>query len=133
MFDQTVSRSFPIGGMKPMPVTATRRPLELDVMPSAYGRRGQSTLAPCEKTRLNPWTSCPNLGQIPQLQQLSDLQCELQPQPRRRNFQVLAQQLAQLVEAIQDRVAVEPESGGGFLHRPSHEVGLERLQELRAI
>src|SRR5487761_1761560 len=31
MFDQTVSTSFPIGVMKPIPVTTTRRPLELFV------------------------------------------------------------------------------------------------------
>src|SRR6267143_6074364 len=31
MFDQTVSTSLPMGVMKPMPVTATRRPLELDL------------------------------------------------------------------------------------------------------
>src|SRR5580704_9933700 len=133
MFDHTVSTSFPIGVMKPMPVTATRRPLELDVMTSAYGRRGQSTLAPCGKTGLNAWTSCPSLDQIRQLQQLSDLQCELQPQPRRRNFKVSAEQLPQLVEPVEDRVAMEPESGGGFLHSASHEVSLQRLQELHAV
>src|SRR3989475_12644041 len=30
-FDHTASTSLPIGVMKPMPVTATRRPLELDL------------------------------------------------------------------------------------------------------
>ncbi len=29
MFDQTVSTSLPMGVMKPIPVTATRRPLDL--------------------------------------------------------------------------------------------------------
>src|ERR1700674_1088130 len=129
MFDQTVLRSLPIGVMKPMPVTATRRPLELDVMTSAYGRRGESTLAPCGKTGLNAWTWCPNLHQVPQLQQLSDLQGELQPQPRRGNFKVPAEQLAELVEAIQDRVAMEPGGGGGFLHRSPPEGSPPRLPE----
>src|SRR5712691_2837058 len=45
MFDQTVSWSFPIGVMKPMPVTATRRPLEFELIraqrtdSAAYGHR----------------------------------------------------------------------------------------------
>src|SRR5258708_5087717 len=104
-FDQTVSTSFPIGVMKPMPVTATRRPLELDVMRAAYGRRGQSTLAFGGKTGLSAWTSCPNLHRIPQLEQLSDLQRELQPEARRRDFEVPAEKLAQLVETVQDGVA----------------------------
>ena len=43
MFDQTVSTSLPIGVINPMPVTATRRPFELDVMAQAYGRQGQSS------------------------------------------------------------------------------------------
>src|ERR1700730_10983301 len=77
MFDQTVSTSFPIGVMKPMPVTATRRPLELDVMSPAYGRRGQSTLAFGGKTGPQAWTSCPNLHQSGNSEQLSDLQRKL--------------------------------------------------------
>ena len=49
MFDQTVSRSLPIGVMKPMPVTATRRPFELDAMTQGYGRQGLfHTGAGCE-------------------------------------------------------------------------------------
>src|SRR5229473_4449320 len=96
-FDQTVSTSFPIGVMKPMPVTATRRPLELDVMPSAYGRRGQSTLAFGGKTGPPAWTSCPKLHQIQQLEQLSDLQGELEPEARRWDFEVSTEKLTELV------------------------------------
>src|SRR5260370_29873355 len=106
MFDQTVSRSVPIGVMKPMPVTATRRPLELDVMRPAYGRRGQSTLAFGGKTSLSAWTSCPNLHQVPQLEQLSYLQGELQPEARRRDFQASTEKLTQLVETVQHGVPV---------------------------
>src|SRR5258708_34295720 len=84
--------------MKPMPVTPTRRPLELDVMRPAYGRRGQSTLAFGGKTSLSAWTSCPTLHQIPQLERLSYLQGELQPEARRRAFQVSTEKLTQLVE-----------------------------------
>src|SRR6266436_4825554 len=52
MFDHTVSRSLPMGVMKPMPVTATRRPLDLTFTqqrirttgpnphPHAVGKRG---------------------------------------------------------------------------------------------
>src|SRR5258708_20509616 len=106
MLGQSVSRSFPIGVMKPMPVTATRRPLELDVMWPAYGRRGQSTLAFGGKTSLPAWTSCPTLHQIPQLEQLSYLQGELQPEARRRDVQVSTEKLTQLVETVQHGVAV---------------------------
>src|ERR1700693_1727819 len=67
MLDHTVSMSFPIGVMKPMPVTATRRALELDVMPPAYGREGQFALAPSGKTELQAWTLCPNLYLKPHL------------------------------------------------------------------
>src|SRR5258708_20789696 len=52
MFDHTVSRSLPMGVMKPIPVTATRRPLDLTFTqqrirttgpnphPHAVGKRG---------------------------------------------------------------------------------------------
>src|SRR5258708_13369676 len=83
MFDHTVSTSFPIGVMKPMPVTATRRPLELDVMRPAYGRKGQLALAFGGKTGPQVWTSSPNLYQNPLSEQLSDLQRELQAQAGR--------------------------------------------------
>src|ERR1700681_257986 len=73
MFDQTVSTSLPIGVMKPMPVTATRRPFELDVMGQAYGRQGQSTSAHMGKTGYPPWTSCPEQHQIPNSEQLPEL------------------------------------------------------------
>src|SRR5258708_16300617 len=119
--------------MKPMPVTPTRRPLELDVMRPAYGRRGQSTLAFGGKTSLSAWTSCPTLHQIPQLEQLSYLQGELQPEARRRDFQVSTEKLTQLVETVQHGVAVQAERGSGLLHRSSHQVGLESLEQLGAI
>src|SRR5258708_1991369 len=122
--DQTVSTSFPIGVMKPMPVTPTRRPLELDVMRPAYGRRGQSTLAFGGKTSLSAWTSCPTLHQIPQLEQLSYLQGELQPEARRRDFQVSTEKLTQLVETVPHGVAAAAARGGAPPHRASPPVGL---------
>ena len=54
MFDQTVSTSLPIGVTNPMPVTATRRPFELEVMKQAYGRQGQLTPSPCGKKGADP-------------------------------------------------------------------------------
>src|SRR5260370_2067483 len=119
MFDETVSTSFPIGVMTRVPVTAPRRPLELDVMWPAYGRRGQSTLAFGGKTSLSAWTSCPNLHQVPQLEQLSYLQGELQPEARRRDFQVSTEKLTQLVETVQHVVAV---FGTDRRRRPSRSV-----------
>src|SRR5258708_17053443 len=119
-FDHTVSTSFPIGVMKPMPVTATRPSLELDVMRTASGRRGQSTLAFGGKTSLSAWTSCPTLHQIPQLEQLSYLQGELQPEARRRDFQVSTEKLTQLVETVQHGVAVQAERGPGPPPPSSH-------------
>src|SRR5262249_56302063 len=59
MFDQTVSMSFPIGVMKPTPVTATRRPLWLEVMSQGYGQDGQPAAAPSGKTRRILCTACP--------------------------------------------------------------------------
>src|SRR5260370_26290224 len=127
-FDQTVSTSFPIGVMKPMPVTATRRPLELDVMRPAYGRRGQSTLAFGGQTGPSAWTSCPNLHQIPQLQKLSYLQGELQTEARRRDFQVSTEKLPQFVETVQDGVAVQAQRGSGPPRSILPPGGLGRLQ-----
>src|SRR6202165_3564030 len=125
-FDHTVSTSLPIGVMKPMPVTATRRPLELEVMLTAYGRQGQCPSACSGKRAHLSWTSCPSSLS----EQLPQLQGELQPQAGCRDLEVAAQDLAQLVEAIQDGVTVQAEGGGGFLDRAQDQVGLERFQEL---
>src|ERR1700682_4792131 len=133
MFDQTVSRSLPIGVRKPMPVTATRRPLELDVIRAAYGRKGQVASALSGKTNPDLWTSCPNPHQISRLEELSDLQRELQAKARGGDFEISTQELTELVEAVQDGMAVQPERGGRVLHRPSDQVGLQRLQELPSI
>src|SRR5450759_478015 len=133
MFDHTVSRSFPIGVIKPMPVTATRRPLELDVMLPAYGRQGQITPARSGKTCPSVWTPCPYRHQGRASEQLADLQGELQSQTSRRHLQISPEQLAQLVEAVQDRVPVQSKVGRSFFDRSSNQVGLERFQELSAV
>src|SRR6266851_10410641 len=129
MFDHTVSTSLPIGVMKPMPVTATRRPLELEVMPTAYGPRGQCPSAWCGKTPLLSWTPCPSSLS----EQLAELQGELQPQAGRRDLEVSPQDLAQLAKAVQDGVAVQLQRRGGVLDRPEDEIGLERFEELLAV
>src|SRR4029077_8718037 len=95
MFDQTVSRSLPIGVMKPMPVTATRRPLELFAMAQGYGRQGLSTLARDVKTGRLVRTRCPNQD----LDELSEIQRQLQAQATRGAVEVAAEELAQLVQA----------------------------------
>src|SRR6185312_16491513 len=77
-FDQTVSTSLPIGVMKPIPVTATRRPCELELaaMNPAYGRTGLTASSPGEKTRAQLWTPSPK---ILRLSQLPEVESELQP------------------------------------------------------
>src|SRR5258708_21734858 len=101
MFDHTVSTWLAIGVMKPMPVTATRRPLELEVMRTAYGPQGQCPSAWCGKKAHLSWTPCPSSLS----EQLAELQGELQPQAGRRDLEVSPQDLAQLAEAVQDGVA----------------------------
>src|SRR5258708_85489 len=111
MFDHTVSTSLPIGVMKPMPVTATRRPLELEVMRTAYGPQGQCPSAWCGKKAHLSWTPWPSSLS----EQLAELQGELQPQAGRRDLEVSPQDLAQLAEAGQDGVAVPLSRRGGLL------------------
>src|ERR1700737_2964266 len=129
MFDHTVSTSLPIGVMKPMPVTATRRPLELEVMLTAYGRQGQCPSACGGKTARLSWTSCPSSLS----DQLPELQGKLQPQARRGDLEVAAEDLFQLVQPVQDGVAVQLQRCRGVLDRAKDQVGLERFQELLAV
>src|SRR5439155_10901644 len=107
MFDQTVSMSFPIGVMKPMPVTATRPPLDFDssVISPAYGREVPTTPSRSGKTWLNLWTRCPKTIS----QQLLEIERQLQAQTVGRDVQVPAEQLFQLLEAVQHRVPVQAE------------------------
>ncbi len=102
MFDQTVSRSLPIGVMNPIPVTATRGPLGWDAIPRAYGRGGQPTAAASGKNWRILWTWGPKRGS----EELLQVQRELETKPRGGQVQVLAQQLEQLFQAIQDGMAV---------------------------
>src|SRR3984893_12522238 len=125
MFDHTVSTSLPIGVMKPMPVTATRRPLELEVMLTAYGRQGQCPSACGGKTARLSWTSCPSSLS----DQLPELQGKLQPQARRWDLEVAAEDLFQLVQPVQDGVAVQLQRRRCVLDRAQDQVGLERFQE----
>src|ERR1700687_1417862 len=97
MFDHTVSTSLPIGVMKPMPVTATRRPLELEVIATAYGRGGQCPSARSGNSTNRTWTSCPSSL----LEKLPELQGELKAWAGGRDLEVPAQDLAQLVEPVQ--------------------------------
>src|SRR5258708_14423958 len=118
MFDHTVSTSLPIGVMKPMPVAATRRPLELEVMRTAYGPQGQCPSAWCGKKAHLSWTPCPSSLS----EQLAELQGELQPQAGRRDLEVSPQDLAQLAEAVQDGVAVPPFRRGRVPCPPPDEI-----------
>src|SRR4030088_1131636 len=108
-FDQTVSTSLPIGVMKPMPVTATRRPLELDVMRASIRTPGPISISAEWE---NGWADLDTVAKIrladPKLEQLSDLQGKLQPRARRGNVQVSTHQLVQLVQPVEDRGTVEP-------------------------
>src|SRR5450759_2159899 len=132
-FDQTVSTSFPIGVMKPMPVTATRRPLELDVMLPAYGRRGQSTLAYCGKTSPRAWTRCPNLYPNPRLRATCGSPAPAAAAGASPVFPGPRRGARAACPAVEDGVAVQPESGRGVLDRSTHQIGLQGLQQLAAV
>src|SRR5437867_2654385 len=140
--DQTVSMSMPIGVMKPMPVTATRRPLDFDssVIKTAYGRRGQSAAAPSSKTPLSIWTWCRKSncrgdaqGPLLCLEKLLQIQGQLEAQPRGRRIEIAAQQLLQLLQPVQHGVTVQAEGGRRALDRTLGQVSVERLQQLAAV
>src|SRR5438552_18956951 len=89
MFDHTVSMSFPIGVIKPMPVTATRRPLDFGscVINPAYGRRVESAPARSGKNCMILWTHCPKAIS----EELAEIERELQPKPGRGHVEVAPQ------------------------------------------
>ena len=64
--------------------------------------------------------------------ELAKVQRQLQPKPARRCVEISAQELAQLVQAVEHGVAVEVERGGGILDRSRGEVSLQRLNQLLA-
>src|SRR6202035_1431791 len=74
-----------------------------------------------------------NWMQNARLEQLSDLQGELQAQARRGYLEVSTQELAELVEPVEDRVAVKPERRGGVFDRAPDEIRLQRFQQLAAV
>src|SRR5215469_4911200 len=89
MFDQTVSRSLPIGVMKPIPVTATRRPLWLDAMVASI-RTKRPTGSFVE------WQNDPvdlDSGSKFDLEQFLQVQGELKAQAGGGNIQVAAEQV----------------------------------------
>src|SRR6266851_5016354 len=127
-FDQTVSTSLPIGVINPMPVTATRRPLELDLtftQQRIRTWRPTNIVTGCEKER-----SGLDLVSKPSSDKPSNVQRQLQAKPACRGVEVGSEELAQLVQAVQNRVAVEVECRGGRLHRTRVEISLQRFQEL---
>src|ERR1700674_5984599 len=66
-------------------------------------------------------------------EQLPELQGEMQPQAGRRHVEIAAEELPQLVEAVEDGMAVQAEVGGGLFDRAADQVSLECLQELFAV
>src|SRR6266566_3440801 len=131
MFDQTVSMSFPIGVMKPMPVTATRRPLDFDssVISPAYGREVPTAPSPGGKTCMSLWTRSPKSIS----EQLLEVERELEPQAVGRDIEVAPEQLFQLLQAVQDRVPMQAKGGRGVLDGAFGQVRLQRLQKLFAV
>src|ERR1700693_3653560 len=129
MFDHTVSRSLPIGVMKPIPVTATRRPLELFAMTQGYGRQGLLNMALGVKTSSIVRTRSPDWW----LKELAKIQGKLQAEATCRGVEVATEEVAQLVKTVEHRVAVQVECCGGILHRPGPQVCLQSLPQLFAI
>src|ERR1700704_769561 len=66
-------------------------------------------------------------------EQFAQLQGEMQPLPGRGFVQVSAQELAELVETVEDRVAVKAQRASGLLDRASLQVGIQGFQELVAV
>src|SRR4029077_2397018 len=64
--------------------------------------------------------------------ELAQVQRQLQPKPARRGGEKRAQELSQLVQAVEDGMPMEVERSGGILDRSRGEVGLERLEQLLA-
>src|SRR5213082_3440625 len=129
MFDQTVSMSLPMGVTKPIPVTSTRRPLWLEVIRPAYGREVESAPAPSGKTGVILRTQRPKSIS----EELAEIERELQPEPGGGHVQVAAEQLLQLLQPVEDGVAVQPEGRGRLLDRAFRQVRLQRLQQLLSV
>src|SRR2546426_6796234 len=130
-FDHTASTSLPIGVMKPMPVTATRRPLELDLAGTSMRIRTWRpthivTVWENERRGLD-FVSNPGSDQLPQIQS------QLEPEAIGGVIEIASQELAKLVQPVEDRVPVKVELGGGLLDRSAREVGLEGFQQLLAV
>src|SRR6267143_6346888 len=130
-FDQTVSTSLPIGVMKPMPVTATRRPLELDLaVTSKRIRTWRPThiLMGCEKEPPSLDT-----GSKTASDQLPQIEGQLEAEADGGRVEIAPQELPELVQPVEDGVPVEVELGGRVLHRSAREVRLQRFQQLLAV
>src|SRR5438067_1318739 len=129
MFDQTVSMSLPMGVTKPIPVTATRRPLWLEVMRPAYGRQVESAPSPSGKTGVILRTQRPKSIS----EELAEIERELETEPGGGQVQVAAEQLLQLLQPVEDGVAVQPQGCGRLLDRAFRQIRLQRLQELLSV
>src|SRR5713101_1616479 len=132
MFDHTVSRWLPIGVMKPIPVTATRVPLDLTLTKQRIRTgRPSHTVTGWEKD--GPGLDLMSKPIPTASDQLTKVQGQLQPEAARGGVELRAQELAQLVQAVEDRVPVQVQGGGGVLHGRIGEVGLQRVEQLLAV
>src|SRR5713101_76863 len=128
MFDHTVSRSLPMGVMKPIPVTATRRPLDLTFTQQRIRTTGPNHI----RTGWENGGSGLDTKSKLDSDELAQVQRQLQPQAAGRRIEIAAEELAQLVQAVQDGMPVQVEGRGGILDRPVGEISLQRLEELLA-
>src|SRR2546428_2463531 len=104
-FDHTASTSLPIGVMKPMPVTATRRPLELDLAGTSMRIRTWRpthivTVWENERRGLD-FVSNPGSDQLPQIQS------QLEAEANGGGLESASQGVAQPFQPGEDRAAVE--------------------------
>src|SRR2546422_10514371 len=129
-FDHTASTSLPIGVMKPMPVTGTRRPLELDWAGTSMRIRTWRpthivTVWENERRGLD-FVSNPGSDQLPQIQS------QLEAEANGGGIEIASQEFAKLVQPVEDGVPGKGELGGGVLDRFAREVGLEGVPQLVA-
>src|SRR6059036_3991371 len=108
--DQTVSRSFPIGVTKPRPVTATRRPLALLI---CHKTTDAGSKLPLWRVAKN-WHTFGHHDQMARqgspLQELAQVEGQAEALPDRRVVQVAADQVTELLDPVEDRMPVQPQT-----------------------
>src|SRR3989442_9802250 len=105
--------------MKPMPVTATRRPLELDLAGTSMRIRTWRpthivTVWENERRGLD-FVSNPGSDQLPQIQS------QLEAEANGGGIDTASQEFAKLLQPVEDAAPAKGQPGGGALYRPARQ------------